>query len=158
MALPNPKFEASYGRLFGTDVGLGGVGDQFFTAFYERFLASPDVADLFQGTDMSAQVQMLKRSLFHLATFYITGEPSSELKRLAELHGKLKLGGGLFDDWLRALMETVKEFDPQADEATELAWAWALTPGITYMRMALPAQFSAWQDPEDSKSSEEHLE
>ena len=29
----------------------------------------------------------------------------------------------------------VKEFDDQCDLSTELAWRWAMTPGITYMRL-----------------------
>lgn len=146
MSLPNPKFEDSYGRLFGTDVGVGGVGDDFFAAFYDRFLNSPQIAAMFAQTDMARQIQMLKRSLFHLVTFYVTAEPSGELKRIAEVHANLGLKGEMFDEWLAALLATVREFDLQADEATELAWAWALTPGITYMRLALPQEFNHWDE------------
>ena len=122
---------------------MGGVSDEFFSAFYDRFLRSPEIGRLFSQTDMNRQVQMLKRSLFHLVTYYVTSEPSSELKRIAEVHAHLGVQGDMFDEWLRALLATVREFDLQADEATELAWAWALSPGITYMRLALPQEFES---------------
>ena len=145
MSLPNPRFEESYGRLFGSDVSVGGMGDEFFAGFYQRFLSTPEVSALFAQTDMERQVQMLKRSLFHLVTYYVTAEPSAELKRIAEIHAHLGVQSNLFDNWLQALLETVREFDLEADEATELAWAWALSPGITYMRLSIPGDFSAWQ-------------
>ena len=128
MSLPNPRFEDSYGRLFGSDVSVGGVGDEFFRAFYDRFL----------------------RSLFHLVTYYVTSEPSGELKRIAQIHAHLGVQGAMFDEWLKALLATVREFDLQADEATELAWAWALSPGITYMRLSLPQEFDNWDNAPES--------
>ncbi len=135
--LSNPHFEASYERLFGDDVRMAASSDAFFHAFYERFLTHADVAALFNSTDMQAQVQMLKRSLFYLVSLYVTGTPSPELERLAERHRDLGVPGEMFDKWLAALLDTVLQLDPQADEVTRLAWAWALTPGITYMRLAL---------------------
>ena len=146
MSLPNPRFEDSYGRLFGSDVSVGGVGDEFFRAFYDRFLQSPQIGSLFSQTDMDRQIQMLKRSLFHLVTYYVTSEPSGELKRIAQIHAHLGVQGAMFDEWLKALLATVREFDLQADEATELAWAWALSPGITYMRLSLPQEFDNWDN------------
>ena len=146
MGLSNPRFEESYGRLFGSDVGIGSTGDPFFAAFYRRFLASPEIAGMFEATDMDKQIKMLKKSLFQLVTFYVTAEPSAELQRLAEVHANIGIKPEMFDEWLTALLATVREFDAEADEATELAWAWALTPGITYMRLALPAEFSTWAE------------
>ena len=135
--LTNPHFEASYERLFGDDVRMADSSDAFFRAFYRRFLTYDDVAALFSDTDMQAQVQMLKRSLFYLVSLYVTGTPSPELERLAERHKSLGVSGDMFDKWLAALLDTVLDYDTEADETTRLAWAWALTPGITYMRLAL---------------------
>jgi hypothetical protein len=56
---------------------------------------------------------------------------------LAEIH---KVGGvspGMFDVWMQALLHTVEALDPKFDELTELAWCWALAPGITYMKLRL---------------------
>ena len=138
MALPNPRFEASYERLLGQDVAVrGSAADTFFERFYSRFLSSPDVAQLFADTDMRRQIQMLKRSLFQLVGFYVSGQPSAELQRIADLHVRLNVPAAMFDDWLAALVDTVEELDPEADEVTRLAWCWALAPGITYMQLAL---------------------
>ena len=137
MAMPNPKFEQSYERLFGATVALQESSDEFFSRFYARFLSADDVAALFQATDMQQQVQMLKRSLVHLAGFYVTGEVSGELARIAGIHRRLQVKPEMFEQWLQALVDTVVEFDPEADEETRLAWCWAMAPGITYMRLVL---------------------
>ena len=119
MSLPNPRFEASYQRLFGHDVALGADADRFFARFYEHFLARDDIAELFEGVDMARQTQMLKKSLMHVVAYPMIDTPSAELRRLAELHGKLGLPRGSFDHWLACLLETVREIDPECDEATE---------------------------------------
>ncbi|MEQ9450368.1 MAG: globin [Pseudomonadales bacterium] len=136
MAIPNPKFEDSYGRLFGPDIALQKSADDFFYRFYERFLKSDEIAALFRATDMDRQVQMLKRSLVNLVAYYVTGEPGTDLTRIAQLHQRLRVKPQMYERWLLALVETVLEFDPQADEETRLAWCWAMSPGITYMRLA----------------------
>ena len=136
MALPNPHFEASYARIFGQDVGMDERADEFFTAFYHRFLNEPGIADMFAGTNIVRQVQMLKKSVFQLVSFYVVNAPTSEMERLAILHQRLGLSGDLFDAWMRALLDTVRDYDPQYDELTEIAWCWALAPGIAYMRLA----------------------
>lgn len=136
MAIPNPKFEDSYGRLFGPDIALQKSADDFFYRFYERFLKSEEIAALFRSTDMDRQVQMLKRSLVNLVAYYVTGEPGADLRRIAQLHQRLQVKPQMYEHWLLALVETVLEFDPQADEETRLAWCWAMSPGITYMRLA----------------------
>ena len=139
MSLPNPLFEASYERLFGGNIALGPETDAFFERFYEHFLRHEEVTRLFARTDMRKQVQMLKRSMLHLVSFYVIDEPNAELTRLASLHRALRIRPALLDQWLLALLETVRELDPQCDERTELAWCWAVTPGITYMRLGMGA-------------------
>ena len=137
MAIPNPKFEDSYGRLFGPDVSLNQDADQFFYRFYDRFLQSDEIAELFRETDMDNQVQMLKKSLLNLVAFYVTGQPGPELARIGQIHKSLRVTQGMFDQWLMALIDTVSELDEQADEETRLAWYWAMTPGVTYMQLAI---------------------
>lgn len=131
----NPLFDASYRRLFGDEISVDAGADPFFAAFYRRFLSHSEIEALFENTDMDRQVVMLRKSFFHLAGFYITNEPSSELERMARVHCKLGIGAEHYDLWLDCLVATVGEFDPECDLATELAWRWALTPGITYMKM-----------------------
>lgn len=116
---------------------MGQQSDAFFTAFYRRFLVNPEVAARFARVDMRRQVEMMRRSLFQLASFYVLGETSSAMTRLADIHQRLGLASRLFDLWLQALLDTVQEFDDQCDEATLLAWGWAMAPGITFIRHSL---------------------
>lgn len=136
--LNNPEFEASYCRLFSTDI-VGIIGedpatDAFFIEFYRRFLSHKSVSKLFANTDMAHQIAMLKHSLFQLTSCCVLGRPSSELVRLAELHRKLGVSPDLLDKWFEALLETIAAADPEYDEVTRLAWCWALAPGIFYLK------------------------
>ena len=139
--LENPKFEASYCRLFFTDiVGIMGEDpaiDAFFVQFYKRFLRDESVAKLFANTDMDHQIGMLKHSLFQLTSCCVLGKPSAELVRLAEVHRKLGISPEFLDKWLEALLDTIAIADPEYDEATRLAWCWALAPGIFYLKSVM---------------------
>jgi len=131
----NTLFEKSYTRLFGDDVGLHEAADTFFERFYYHFLRDPEVNAVFRNTDMPRQVSMLRKSFFQLAAFYVTTTPSAELERLAIMHHQLRISNAHYDRWLDALIKTVKEQDQDCDLATELAWRWALAPGLTYMKL-----------------------
>ena len=137
----NPLFDDSYERIFGQKVGLDESTTPFFESFYRHFLADPEIANTFRSTDMGRQVSMLRKSFFHLAAFYVSHEPSAELERIARIHDALGIQDDFYDQWLDALVAAVRDFDQECDSETELAWRWALTPGITYMRLIshLPA-------------------
>jgi len=135
VAIENPKFEQSYERLFGEHVTLGPQADDFFVAFYRRFLRDSEVEEMFVGSDMPRQVQMLRRSLFQFVTYYLVGEVTPEIARLAQLHNARQISHRMFDVWMEALLETVEEFDPHYDETVRLAWGWALSPGVTMMKI-----------------------
>jgi hemoglobin-like flavoprotein len=129
------RFEASFSRIFGNQVGITVSGEAFFVRFYEIFLESPRVRLMFAKTDMARQVTMLRHSMYELVTFYVTGTLTESLRRVAHLHQRLALSADLYDRWLDALITTVAEFDPEYDELIEDAWRLALTPGITYMKI-----------------------
>ncbi len=135
MTIANPHFESSYQRLF---EGAGDAGaDRFFALFYRLFKAEPGVSELFAQTDTAQQVHMLKRSVYDLVGFYVTGTPSAELHRLAQLHADLGISTVLLDCWLHALLNTVEQLDPEVDELTLLGWTCAMLPGVTMIRLAL---------------------
>ena len=92
--------------------------------------------------EREAEVAMLRRSFFHLVAFYVSHEPSAELERIAAVHSKIGIKPEFYDVWLDALVATVRELDPACDLPTELSWRWAMTPGLTYMRLldALPGK------------------
>ncbi len=131
----NALFDESYARVFGAGVGLNESSIPFFETFYRHFLKDQVIADAFSQTDMSRQVSMLRKSFFHLVAFYVSHEPSAELERIALIHHRLGIASNFYDLWLDALVNTVAEIDPEFSETTGLAWRWALTPGITYMRL-----------------------
>lgn len=130
-----PQFDASFDRLFSSQPDEGNPA--FFHSFYARFRKHEGIAEMFRHTDADKQVRMLKRSIFDLVGFYVTGSPSAELYRLAHLHKSLGIDASLLDAWLAALLETVCEYDPQANEEVRLAWMAALSPGLTYIRLEL---------------------
>lgn len=131
----NELFDRSYSRLFGEGVGIAEDATPFFEAFYRRFLLDTAIADAFSQTDMDRQVGMLRKSFFHLVAFYVSHEPSAELERIASVHARIGIQPQFYDLWLEALVDTVLEFDPECDFATELSWRLAMTPGLTYMRL-----------------------
>ena len=131
----NPLFDASYRRLFGEGVGIDETAEPFFASFYEIFLSDPEIAAFFSESNMPRQISMLRKSFFQLTAFYVSYRPSPELERLAKIHAGLGIGLQYYDRWLDALIETVRRHDPESDEPTELAWRWAMTPGLTYMRL-----------------------
>ncbi len=126
-------FEGSYRRLT-RDPGIRG---DFIEGFYERVLAgSPDVARRFALTDMRRQQLMLARSLDEMVRFSAERRAPDTLRRTAENHGPahLDIPAGLYDEWLEALLASVREFDPECTEEVLLAWRVILAPGIEYMR------------------------
>jgi hemoglobin-like flavoprotein len=131
----NELFDLSYGRVFGEGVGISRDADPFFESFYNHFLLDAEVAAVFSSTNMTRQVGMLRKSFFHLVAFYVSNEPSAELERIAVIHHKLGIDSRFYDNWSDALIKAVGEFDPDCDLATELAWRWAMAPGLTYMRL-----------------------
>ncbi|MFV2089206.1 MAG: globin [Pseudomonadales bacterium] len=131
----NKLFDLSYSRVFGEGVGISDNATPFFRSFYRKFLTDPEIANLFSQTDMTRQVGMLRKSFYHLVAFYVSHEPSGELERIARIHHNIGIDPRFYDSWLDALIETVREFDPRCDLSTELAWRWAMTPGLTYMRL-----------------------
>ena len=131
----NTLFDASYARVFGDRVGINETSNPFFEAFYRHFLADPAIAESFSRTNMDRQIVMLRKSFFHLAAFYVSHEPSAELERIGNIHHQLGIEPEFYDLWLDALVSAVREFDPECDFTTELAWRWAMSPGLTYMRL-----------------------
>ena len=86
---------------------------------------------------MGRQTKMLRKSLYQLLACYLFDAPGEDLQRLALLHKRLGITGAMLDSWLQALLETIEQHDPLYNREVSLAWCWALTPGITFMKHAL---------------------
>ncbi len=126
-------FHASHDRL----VGDADEYRDFLAAFYQRFTAvSPAAAAHFEGTDMVRQRRMLARSLAEVVEFSETGIASDYLRQVAHRHSRDErdVAPELYGQWLDSLIATLREFQPECDDETELAWRVVLAPGISYMQ------------------------
>lgn len=114
-----------------------GQGDDFFDAFYARLSEkAPEIGPMFAQTNMRRQNALLRRGIDNLlAHAEGVADASNELVRLGELHGRdqLDVRPDLYSLWVEALMESVRESDPQFDEMTEAAWRDVLASGIELM-------------------------
>ncbi len=126
-------FNDSYARVngrFGADAG-------FFQRFYEIFLDRSDGARAhFSGTDLGRQKRMVHESFAFMLGFAATRTSGDYLERIALRHGKsdLNISVDLYDEWLDALVETVRECDPRYDADVDAAWRIMLAPGVAFMK------------------------
>lgn len=131
------SFEEIYDNSYERIVNITIKEQDFFTRFYDIFLASSDeIRQTFINTDMEKQRNMLKKSFYHLLIFYGSNQASPYIEDIAKSHDQARanISPRLYDLWLDALIETVKEFDPYFNDEIELAWRLVLSPGITYMK------------------------
>jgi hemoglobin-like flavoprotein len=112
----------------------------FMDDFYERFIgSSAEVREKFKNTDMKRQGQVLADSLYVVANA-VQGEEGSparrELPRIAARHSRADrdIRPGLYDLWIRCLVDTARAHDPRFDPDVERAWREVLTFGADYMR------------------------
>lgn len=126
-------FDQSYERVLAHSVD----GQDFFSAFYQRFLAaSPEVREKFQHTDMAQQRHMLKKSFYSLLVFYASNAADDYLNKIVEKHGQkgISIPEHLYDVWLECLIDTVRVYDSQCDAEVTLAWRLVMSSGVTYMK------------------------
>ncbi len=124
-------FNNSFQRAIAPD------SNKFYGRFYEILIAAdPQIAELFTKIDIDRQIVMLKQSMTLVISFSATLKPSSEMKKMAKLHGKDKLNipAGYYDIWLNCMIETLEEFDPKFDEYIETSWRVMMAPGIAYLK------------------------
>ncbi len=126
-------FDHSYERVKNNTVD----GKSFFDAFYGNFLAlSPEAAEYFKHVDMKKQIRMMEKSFYSLFIFYATQNANDYLEATARRHSESDLGISLnlFDAWMDAIINTVREFDPRYTSEIGLSWRIVLAPGMTYMK------------------------
>ena len=108
----------------------------FFSQFYDKFInSSESVKVAFQHTDMERQKNMLEDSLKHIIDFSSTKTTNSFLQALAIVHRKVNsIENEMYDLWLDAIIETIKEIDPEYTHQDGLAWKIMLSPGMEFMK------------------------
>lgn len=130
-------FAESYTRIFGDKIKIDETGNRFFSAFYQRFLASSEaVATAFKNTDMQQQEKMLKKSLLYSINFITNNTSYDVIHRIAVSHSKrgYDIKPELYDLWMDCMIATVADFDPEYSNEVELAWRLAFSQAITYMK------------------------
>ncbi|MEE8320931.1 MAG: globin [Gammaproteobacteria bacterium] len=129
----------NYRKLFNNSFQRAIVPDssRFYTRFYQLLIATdPQIEKLFATTDMDRQIKMLMQSMTYVMSFSATLKPGSEMRKIAKMHGKGKLGlpAKYYDIWLDCMIVAVREFDPKFDKYIETAWRVMMAPGIAYMK------------------------
>lgn len=111
--------------------------ERLVEVFYESFLShSARIRELFSDTDMQQQRQHLRRGLLTVGTFVTTGlRPTREMSRLAVAHQELGLTSADYQDWMDALIASLREVDPGMQREVADAWRVCLAPAITFMQL-----------------------
>jgi len=111
--------------------------EKFLTRFYEHFLTtSPRVAEKFADTDFERQKDALRLSLRMMAMASVESDAADlYLEYIAKRHNRhhWNIEPDLYELWLDALIDTVREFDDEFDAEVEQAWRSVLRYGIDYM-------------------------
>lgn len=110
---------------------------EFFDSFYLRFRDSSDeIAAKFVNTNVRAQSRALRDS-FYLLLRAVGDDPEAsqqlELRALRHDRKHLDISPWMYEVWLECLIETIREFDPELDGATESAWRRIMQQGIDFM-------------------------
>lgn len=109
----------------------------FFACFYRNFFhACPAAAPRFAATDFERQNKLLQHAIGLLLSFpgQAAGDPPL-LRRVAKRHSRrdLDIPPEMYPPFVDALIQTVREHDPEFGADTEAAWRRSIAPGVQYM-------------------------
>jgi len=109
----------------------------FFDVFYERFLASDEIAEKFEGVDVE-NVKRMVRDALYLKMMAMDGNPVAvrKLQQLGVFHGRFGVKRDHYDLWLDALLSVVEEMDPHYDTKVDASWRSVMARGIDIMKRA----------------------
>lgn len=113
--------------------------EKFFKSFYDNFLSqSEDIKYLFQKTDWSHQIRLIKKAL-HSAILFAENNNISIARRhmeaIAYTHSRSFMGikPEYYPIWLEAMMQTIESFDPYFSPELNKAWREVLGFTINFM-------------------------
>lgn len=111
----------------------------FLDRFYDSFMAiSPEIAAIFERTDMQRLKRKLKSSL-HLMTLAVDEAPGADeyLRFLGRTHRRFDLASEHFELWMRSLIGAAERCDPEFGPELEAIWGDVLSDGVAIMRDGL---------------------
>ena len=94
------------------------------------------MAEKFADTDFARQKEALRLSLRMMALASAGGDAADlYLEYIARRHDRhhLNIEPEFYDLWLEALIDTVRDCDPEFDAEVEQAWRGVMRYGIDYM-------------------------
>ena len=112
-------------------------GVPFRDAFLDNLLrSSPEVARKMVHGDLEALRATLMLSIDHLARYYLSDEPSAVLQGAARRQSRDErdIEPRLYEFFLKALLQTVQQYDAKYSEEIGKAWEVVLRPGLEYMK------------------------
>lgn len=129
MSVDYEAVQASYDRCL--------EDETFFDTFYDLFLVkSPEIPPLFKDTDFRRQKQVVRVSVRMMIRLGL-GEPQTveAIEKLGELHSSRdrNIKPELYELWLNALCESVKQHDPEYTAELEQQWRDTMQHGIELM-------------------------
>jgi hemoglobin-like flavoprotein len=106
--------------------------------FYERLLsADPRIRRLFAGANFERQRELFEHGV-HMLIKFARGDRvgAMALERLGRFHDAqhLDVPPDLYAIWIRCLLETLREVDPEYTEDLDACWREAIQPGIDKMK------------------------
>ncbi|HAZ55142.1 MAG TPA: globin [Franconibacter helveticus] len=134
-------FDASLSRIFPQDDKA-----PFFNAFYEKFIhMSPETERHFQSVNADELRRLIHKTLFAMLAVDGSLFVPDFLESLARDQGSrgIRLPPGFFALWRLAMLNTVRERDPQCDEEVLTAWAMSIAPGLEYLRRQAELHYQA---------------
>ncbi|MBV8041220.1 Globin [Pluralibacter sp.] len=125
-------FNNSYARILPSD-----KGDRFFTHFYMLFSKSTDD----ETTPLSIARRLEKQKIIYKTFFYMLSVANTHIVAdyLVQITREsnpqnLNLPPSAYALWRKAVLQTVRDLDPECDEEIITAWAVVLAPGLEFMR------------------------
>jgi hemoglobin-like flavoprotein len=138
----NKIFNDSHARIFHNER----VYADFFSDFYKVFFARGEhITKHFVNTDLKKQKLMLRRSFLFMIDFHANRTATDKMLMIAQTHDRVGITPDLYEDWLTALTDNVKNYDPKFNDDVELSWRLTMLPGIEYFRFYYSKKHSQMQ-------------
>lgn len=110
----------------------------FLGRFYDLFMAtSEEVREKFKDTDLVRQKRMLAMSLYDMiGAICGNDQATAALEKVALIHSRRDrdIRPEFYDAWFDALLQAVRECDPDYTPRIERAWRAVMAYGIEFLK------------------------
>lgn len=125
-------FNSSYTRIIPSD-----NGDRFFAHFYSLFTGSTgDVTSPLSVAQRLEKQKIIYKTFFYMLSVSNTHIVADYLVQITRESNpqNLNLPPSAYALWRKAVLQTIRDLDPECDEEILTAWAIVLAPGLEFMR------------------------